>query len=85
MSAELVGASPRDAESGRVEFVIAPAGSHKLRYDAGCDWREANELTVCDNDTLEIDGRWRLRYVNNKLRIRAEVEPAQGEEFYVQQ
>jgi hypothetical protein len=84
LSAELTGASPRDGESGRVEFVIKPTDPHRLEYDAGSDWREANELILCDNDMLEIDGRWRLRYVNNKLRTRPEVEAAQGDDFYVQ-
>lgn len=84
VSAELVGASPRDGESGKVDVVIKPADTHRLRYEAGSDWREAIELTLCDNDVLAIDGQWRLRYVNNKLRTRAEVEAAQGDDFYVQ-
>lgn len=85
VSAELVGASPRDGESGKVEFVIKPADTHRLRYEAGSDWREVIELTLCDNDVLAIDGQWGLRYVNNKLRTRAEVESAQGDDFNVRQ
>jgi len=83
VSAELVGASPRDGESGKVEFVIKPADAHRLLYEAGSDWREASELTLCDNDVLVIDGQWGLRYVNNKLRTRAEVDAAQGDDLYV--
>jgi hypothetical protein len=83
VSAELVGASRHDSESGKAEFVIKPAGTHRLQYEAGSDWREANELTLCDNDVLAIDGEWKLRYGNNKLRTRSEVEAAQGDDFYV--
>jgi hypothetical protein len=83
VSAELIGASPRDGESGKLEFVIKPADLHWLRYEAGSDWREVSELTLCDNDVLAIDGQWMLRYVNNKLRTRAEVEGAQGDDFHV--
>jgi von Willebrand factor type A domain len=81
--AELVGASPRDGESGRVEFTIKPTDAHRLQYEAGSDWPEAIELTLCDNDVLSIDAQWRLRYVNNRLRTRAEVEAAQGDDLYV--
>lgn len=80
VSAELIGSSPRDGESGKVEFVIKSIGKHRLRYEAGSDLREATELTLCDNDMLAIDDQWSLRYVNNKLRTRAEVEAAQGDD-----
>jgi len=83
LSAELIGASPSDGESGHVDFVLKAADAQRLQYEAGGDWREANDLTLCDNDVLEIDDRWRIRYVNHKLRTRAEVETAQGDEFYV--
>lgn len=83
VSAELVGSSPRDGESGKVEFVIKPTDKHRLQYEAGSASREVNELTLCDNDVLAIDDQWRLRYVNHKLRTRAEVEGAQGEDLDV--
>lgn len=81
VSAELIGSSSRDVESGKVEFVIKPAGNHRLRYEAGSDWREATELTLCDNDMLAINDQWNLRYVNQKLRTRAEVEAARGDSY----
>jgi hypothetical protein len=83
VSAKLVGSSPRDGESGTVTFVITPAETHLLRYDAGSDWREVIELTLCGNDLLTIDDHWGLHYVNNKVRTRAEVEAAQGDDLYV--
>jgi hypothetical protein len=83
VSTELVGASPRDGESGKLEFTIKPNDAHRLQYEAGSDWPEVIQLTLCDNDVLSIDAQWRLRYVNNRLRTRAEVEAAQGDDLYV--
>jgi hypothetical protein len=57
VSAKLLGALPRDGESGKVEFVIKSADLHRLRCEAGSDWREVSELTLCDNDVLAIDGQ----------------------------
>lgn len=74
LSGHLIGASFDDAESGKPEFHIEAAGGHKLAYESGDEMREVMTLTLCANDMLEIDGRWRLRYVNHRLRTRAEVE-----------
>jgi len=74
----LVGASPNDAESGKPEFTIQPVGGHALAYESRGEMSEACEkLTLCDNDVLEIDGKWRLRYTNTALPTRAMIESAQ--------
>jgi hypothetical protein len=80
LSGHLVGAAPDKAEAGKVEFRLEAMRGHRLAYEAcgtfGSEWREAPRVTLCDRDLIEIDGRWRLRYVNHRLRTRAEVESA---------
>ncbi|MGH9838797.1 MAG: hypothetical protein ACREEM_08440 [Blastocatellia bacterium] len=79
LSAHLVRATPLKAESGRVEFRIEAARGHRLAYEAGEEWREAARVILCDRDLIELDGAWRLRYANHRLRTRAEVESARRE------
>ena len=86
LSGHLIEAKPDDGESGRLEFRIEAAAGHKLAYESGDEMRETGALVLYDNDSLTLDGRWQLRYVNRQLRLRAEVEAAQlGEVFYVEQ
>ena len=83
LSGHLIGASP-DEKSGRSEFHIEAIGGHSLSYESGGQMVEAGSLVLCAGDLLELDARWRLRYVNYRLRTRAEVESAQMEgEHYV--
>jgi hypothetical protein len=77
LSGRLLDASPDDGESGKPEFFIEAAGDHSLAYESGGRMIEASRLVLCDEDLIEIDRRWRLRYVNHRLRTRAEVESAQ--------
>jgi von Willebrand factor type A domain len=60
------------------EFHVEPVIGHHLAYESGGEMHDATALTLCANDVLEIDGQWRLRYVNEKLRTRAEFESAQA-------
>jgi hypothetical protein len=76
LSGHLNGAAPLKSESGRVEFRIEAARGHRLTYEAGGEWPEATRVILCDRDLIEIDGSWRLRYANHRLRTRAEVESA---------
>ncbi|MGH9835740.1 MAG: vWA domain-containing protein [Blastocatellia bacterium] len=78
LSGRLTGASPGKAESGRVEFRLEAARGHRLAYESDGEWREAAQVILCDRDVIEIDGSWRLRYANHRLRTRAEVESACG-------
>jgi hypothetical protein len=77
LSGALIGASFNGEASERPEFKIEPAFGHKLVYESGGEMREASALTLCANDVLEMDGRWRMRFVNENLRTRAELESAQ--------
>jgi len=77
LSGALVGASIDDVASERPQFQIEPAIGHRLVYESGGEMREASALTLCANDVLEMDGRWRLRFANENLRTRAELESAQ--------
>jgi len=79
LSGHLIGALSGKAESGRVEFRIEAARGHRLAYESGAEWRETARVILCDRDVIEIDGSWRLRYDNHKLRTRVEVESACGE------
>jgi hypothetical protein len=66
-----------DGLSKKVSFQLASERNHRLMYESGGEMREAATLTLCDNDFIELDGRWRLRYSNNRLRTRAEFESAE--------
>jgi hypothetical protein len=72
------GALSDDGASEKPDFHVEPAIGHKLTYESSDEMREATALTLCANDVLEIDGMWRLRYANEKLRTRAEFESAQA-------
>jgi hypothetical protein len=76
LSGHLIGASPDDGESGQPEFRIEVAAGHRLAYESEDEMREASGLALCHNDTLELDNRWRLRYVNHGSRPRYEAEAA---------
>lgn len=76
LSGQLSGASLHRADTGKVEFRLEAARGHRLTYEAGDEWREVSCLALCDRDLIEIDGRWRMRYVNHRLRTRAEIESA---------
>ena len=76
LSGQLSGASPHRADAGKVEFRLEATRGHRLAYEAGGEWREVSVLTLCDRDLIEIDGRWRMRFVNHRLRTRAEIESA---------
>jgi hypothetical protein len=79
LSGHLSGANPAKAESGRIEFRLEAARGHRLAYECGDGWREAQRVVLCDRDLIEIDGWRRLRYANHRLRTRAEVESAYKE------
>ncbi len=79
LSGHLAAAAPDKAESGRVEFRLEAARGHRLTYESGDELREAARVILCDRDLIEIDGLWRLRYANHRMRTRAEVESARSE------
>lgn len=84
LSGHLVGASPDDGESGKPEFHVEIAGGHSLSYQSSEQMIPAARLVLSANDLIEIDGKWRLRYVNHMLRTRAEMESAQtGGNYHV--
>jgi hypothetical protein len=84
LSGHLIGASPHDGESGKPEFHMEMAGGHSLSYQSGGQMIAAAGLVLSANDLLEIDDKWRLRYVNHRLRTRAEMESAQtGGDYHV--
>ncbi len=76
LSGHLIGAAPGKAESGKVEFRMEAVGGHRLAYESGSGWCETARVILCDRDLIEIDGSWRLRYDNHRLRTRVEVESA---------
>ncbi|MCI0336646.1 MAG: VWA domain-containing protein [Acidobacteria bacterium] len=76
LSGHLFGASPVKAETGRVEYRLETARGHRLAYESTGGLRETARLILCDRDLIEIDGTWRLRYANHRLRTRVEVESA---------
>ncbi len=76
LSAHLVGSTPDDGESGKLEFQIEAAAGHRLAYKVDGEKREAERLTLYHNDLFELDGRWRLHYVNLASRPRYEAEAA---------
>jgi von Willebrand factor type A domain len=78
LSGVLIGALSDDGVLEKPEFYIEPAGGHHLAYEAGSEMCEAARLTLCANDVFEMDGQWRLRYINEKLRTRAEFESVQA-------
>jgi hypothetical protein len=84
LSGHLIGASPDDGESGKPEFHMEMARGHSLYYQSSGQMIAAARLVLSANDLIEIDGKWRLRYVNHRLRTRAEMESAQtGGNYYV--
>ncbi len=76
LSGHLIGATPGKAESGKVEFRVESARNHRLAYESAGVWRETTRVVLCDRDLIEIDGIWRLRYANHRLRMREEIESA---------
>jgi len=68
LSGALAAASVAGEALEQPEFYVEPATGHHLAYESGGEMRDAATLTLCANDLLEIDGQWRLRYVNEKLR-----------------
>jgi hypothetical protein len=74
LSGSLMGASPDDGESGKPEYYIEAAEGHSLSYESRGNMIAAARVALCADDLLEIDGKWRLRYANHRLRTRAEVE-----------
>jgi hypothetical protein len=76
LSGHLIGASPDDGESGKQEFHMEMAGGHSLSYQSCGQMIATARLILSANDFIEIDGRWRLRYANHRLRTRAEMESA---------
>jgi hypothetical protein len=84
LSGHLIGTSPDDGESGKPEFHMEMAGGHSLSYQSSGQMIAAAGLVLSANDLIEIDGKWRLRYVNHRLRTRAEMESAQtGGDYHV--
>ncbi|QQS46591.1 MAG: VWA domain-containing protein [Acidobacteriota bacterium] len=80
ISGRISGARPNDPESGRVEFSLEVERGHRLAYETGGEWRETTRITLCDRDLILIDGRWKMRYSNHRLRSRAELESARPTE-----
>ena len=78
LSGNLVSSSFGGEALEQPQFHLEPAPGHHLTYKSGGEMHEAARLALCANDFLEIDGQWRLRYANEKLRTRAEVESAQA-------
>jgi hypothetical protein len=78
LSGDLVAAPFAGEALEQPEFYVEPVTGHHLAYESGGEMRDAATLTLCANDLLEIDGRWRLRYVNEKLRTRTEIESAKA-------
>jgi len=76
LSGRISGVRPNDPESGRVEFSLEAERGHRLAYETGGEWRETTRITLCDRDLILIDGRWKMRYSNHRLRSRAELESA---------
>lgn len=70
-------ASGANCASEQPRFQIASVGRHTLAYESGVGLRDAATLTLCYNDLIVLDGRWRVRYSNDRLRTRAEVESAE--------
>jgi hypothetical protein len=84
LSGHLIGASSHDGESGKPEFHMEMAGGHSLAYQSSGQMVAAAGLVLSANDLIEIDDKWRLRYVNHRLRTRAEMESAQtGGDYHV--
>jgi hypothetical protein len=74
---QLVNASPTDAESGEVQYLIESVGTHRLEYETAGRLRATHgPLVLCDRDLLTFDGQWRLRYDNELLPTRATLESA---------
>lgn len=84
LSGHLIKISHDDAGSVKPEFHIEVASGHSLSYESSGQMMMAARLVLSANDLLEIDGRWRLRYANHRLRTRAEMESAQtGGDYHV--
>lgn len=77
LSGHLIECLLDDAESGKPEFHMEIADGHNLSYESSGQMIMAARLVLSANDLIEIDGRWRLRYANHRLRTRAEMESAQ--------
>ena len=73
LSGSLIRASPDDGESGKPESNIEAASGHSLSYESCGRMVAASRVVLCSGDVLEINGKWRLRYITHRLRTRAEV------------
>lgn len=76
LSSHLNRYSAFDTRPEPAKFHLTSTGKHTLRYGTGGEMREALTITLCDNDVIELDGRWKLRYSDPRRRTRAEFESA---------
>jgi len=67
-----------EGQEERPEFHIDVGRTHRLACESRGQMREVSlALVLCDGDLFEIDGKWRLRYTNEQLPRRFELESAQ--------